>query len=39
MIYFLKLQWRMGKIDEEYLDHLVEIGRITAEQKIEIMEG
>ena len=39
MIYFLKLQWRMGKINEEYLDHLVEIGRITEAQKIEIMEG
>ena len=38
MIYFLKLQWRMGKINEEYLDHLVKIGRITSEQKIEIME-
>ena len=39
MIYFLKLQWHMGKINEAYLDHLVEIGRITSEQKIEIMEG
>lgn len=27
----------MGKIDEEYLSHLVEIGKITEEQKLEIM--
>jgi len=27
----------MGKIDEAYLNHLVEIGRITEEEKTEIM--
>lgn len=37
MIKFLKLQYKMGKIDEEYLSHLVEIGRITEEEKAEIM--
>ena len=39
MIRFLTMQYRMGKVTEAYLDRLVEIGRITAEQKIEIMEG
>lgn len=37
MIRFLKLQWSMGKIDEEYLNRLVENGRITEADKIEIM--
>lgn len=37
MIRFLKLQLQMGKIDEAYLNHLVEIGRINEEEKAEIM--
>ena len=37
MIRFLKLQYQMGKIDEAYLNHLVEIGRITEGEKAEIM--
>ena len=37
MLRFLKLQYRMGKIDEAYLNHLVEIGRITESEKAEIM--
>lgn len=37
MIRFLKLQYQMGKINEEYLNHLVEIGRFTEEEKAEIM--
>ena len=37
MIRFLKIQYQMGKIDESYLSHLVEIGRITEEDKTEIM--
>lgn len=37
MVRFLQLQFRMGKIDEEYLTNLVESGRITEEQKLEIM--
>lgn len=38
MMRFLKLQYQMGKIDEAYLNHLVEIGRITENEKAEIME-
>lgn len=38
MIRFLKLQYQMGKIEEAYLTHLVEIGRITESEKNEIME-
>lgn len=38
MVRFLQLQFRMGKIDEEYLTNLVESGRITEEQKSEITE-
>lgn len=37
MIYFLKLQWQMERIDEEYLSHLVNIKRITEKEKNEIM--
>ena len=37
MIRFLKLQYQMGKIDETYLNHLVEIGRITESEKAEII--
>ena len=37
MVRFLTLQYRMSKIDEEYLNHLVEIEKITEEQKLEIM--
>lgn len=37
MLRFLKLQYQMGKIDEAYLNHLVEIGRITEEEKAEII--
>ena len=37
MVRFLKLQYQMGKIDEAYLNHLVEIGRITESEKAEIM--
>ena len=39
MVRFLKLQYQMGKIDEEYLNRLVEIGRITEEEKTEIMQS
>ena len=35
MLRFLKLQYQMGKIDEAYLNHLVEIGRITESEKAE----
>ena len=38
MVRFLKLQYQMGKIDEAYLNHLVEIERITESDKAEIME-
>lgn len=38
MIRFLKIQYQMGKIDEAYLNHLVEIGRITEAEKAEIIE-
>ena len=38
MVRFLKIQYQMGKIDETYLSHLVEIGRITEEEKAEIIE-
>lgn len=37
MLRFLKLQYQMGKIDEAYLNHLVEIGRITESEKAEII--
>ena len=37
MIRFLKLQYQIGKIDESYLNNLVEIGRISEEEKAEIM--
>lgn len=37
MIRFLKIQYQMGKINEEYLNHLVEIGRITEIEKAEII--
>lgn len=37
MVRFLKLQYQLGKIDEAYLNHLVEIGRITESEKAEIM--
>lgn len=37
MLRFLKLQYQMGKIDETYLNHLVEIGRIAESEKAEIM--
>lgn len=37
MLRFFKLQYQMGKIDEAYLSHLVEIGRITEREKAEIM--
>ena len=37
MIRFLKIQYQMGKIDEAYLSHLVEIGRIAESEKVEIM--
>ena len=36
MFDFLLLQWKMGKIDEKYLDVMVSKGRITAEQGAEI---
>ena len=38
MIRFLKLQYQMGKIDEDYLSHLVEIGRISESEKAEITQ-
>ena len=38
MLRFLKIQHQMGKIDEAYLSHLVEIGRINENEKAEIME-
>lgn len=38
MVRFLKLQYQMGKIDEAYLNHLVETGRITGSEKVEVME-
>ena len=37
MLRFLKLQYQMGKIGEDYLSHLVKIGRITEEEKAEII--
>ena len=39
MINFLKIQWKLGKIDEAYLDALVSKGRITQEQKLIIING
>lgn len=38
MIEFLKIQYRMGKIIEEQLSRLVKLGRITEQDKINIME-
>ena len=35
-INFLKAQWKLGKIDEAYLDALISKNRITQEQKAEI---
>lgn len=37
MIYFLKIQWQLKAINEKYLNQLLEIERITKEQKEEIM--
>ena len=39
MIAFLKIQWKLGKIDEAYLDTKVSQGKITLEQKQEIMSA
>lgn len=38
MIKFLKIQYRLKKIDEEYLDKLIRLGRITENDKMEIMK-
>ncbi len=38
MIAFLKIQWKLGKINEAYLNTLISKNRITSEQKTEIME-
>jgi len=37
MIHFLKLQFRFKRIDEEFLEQLVTDGKITSEQKFEII--
>ncbi len=36
MVNFLKLQYQLGRISEEQLDRLVEMGRITQEELEEI---
>lgn len=33
MLKFLKVQWKLGKIDENYLDKLIELDRLTVEEK------
>ena len=38
MIEFLKLQWKLGKINEAYLTNLANKGRITETEKTEIMD-
>lgn len=37
MIKFLQLQYKLKKIDEAYIDQLLQHGTITEEQKVEIM--
>lgn len=37
MIKFLQLQYKLKKIDEAYIDQLLQHGTITEEQKAEIM--
>lgn len=37
MYKFLLTQWKLGKIDEEYLQKKVEEGKITPEQYTEII--
>jgi len=39
MVEFLKLQYKMGKVTEAQLEHLVANNRITAEEKNLIMQG
>lgn len=34
---FILNMWKMGKADENYLDKVVEAGRITLEEKEKIM--
>lgn len=38
MFEFLKVQYRLGRIDEAYLDKMVKRGKITLEQKEEIVK-
>lgn len=38
MFEFLKIQYKLGNIDETYLDKMVIKGRITEEEKIRIIE-
>lgn len=37
MIKFLQLQYKLKKIDEAYIDQLLQHGTITEEQKAEMM--
>lgn len=37
MIKFLQLQYKLKKIDEAYIEQLLQHGTITEEQKAEIM--
>jgi len=37
MFKFLKIQYKLGNIDKSYLDKMVAKGRITEEEKKEIM--
>lgn len=39
MIYFLTLQYRLGRIDEAYLDALIANGTITDSDKQQITEA
>jgi len=36
MVNFLKLQYQLGRISDEQLDRLVEMGRITEQELLEI---
>ena len=37
MIAFLKLQYRLGRIDDAFLNRLLEIGKITEAEKAEVI--
>lgn len=38
MLKFLRVQWELGKIDMEYLNKLIELGRLTVKEKETIIK-